>query len=899
MVSNLRSFILQFLSMNLTAEQQTIVHLAEGRHLVLAPPGTGKTEILSQRISYALSKGISPKDMVCLTFTNRAAKSMNERVKAKFGETDVFIGNIHTFCLHFLKEKHAINNATLLLDEDESASVFREALEMISKDFEEHFWSKRNREDFIANGNGQYHNKSKKEKPFLIQDKNICAIALYNRSFFYDLRKYLCFYYNRYIYEFPVEALKIPFYENDLQDENIQKEVLLTNEDYKLTVELLFEYYDKLKREVNGVDFDDLLGLTYYFISNPKNKFARFKWLQVDEVQDLNPVQWEIIKNITYEESHIVYFGDYEQAIYSFLDAKLDILHEIEKNAKVHNFTKNFRSPEYLLNYYIKFCRTFLNPKWKKDPIPNTVAEKDKISLCFRHIEGTTDTEEKYISYKILPNLPSDETKAILVRTNKHADDYGKALEFSGFDFFKISGFDIMKYAVVKTALAILFVLSDKNDRSAWIRIFYAFSNFETLREARNFIISSFSLGVHPTDFIYEDYFVLEDFRNLLENDRIIVFDTETTGLDTENDDIIQIAAVEILNGKIGKMFNEYILTEKPLGESVEVHKIQEDFLKENGIAAELTFKNFIDFVGESPLVAHNLSYDQAILKSNFQRFGMSLPNGIKQYDSIDITKRFFPDFPSYKLAYLIDRLKVEGVNSHNAEDDVKATANLLFKLFEKSENYFWERSEFLKNNRNTIKAFRSKFMPFFKDLALLMDRETTLSEVFKKAAIFCTDQLNIEVPRDIFKITNFMDHISTKGILRNLLSEHIYDFATYKESDLVTGKEKIIISTVHKAKGLEFQNVIIPSCYKDNLPHYMALKSGLQEDYDEESRLFYVAISRSKKRLILTCPTDDKRNHHFEEGKTVYEPTMISLYVQLMEELLDWKTIKRPTLIE
>ena len=86
----------------LSEEQQKIVELSEGEHLVLAPPGTGKTELLARRVSLALQRGIPPSKMICLTFTNRAAKGMKERADVTHPGSSVFIGNVHNLCINFL-----------------------------------------------------------------------------------------------------------------------------------------------------------------------------------------------------------------------------------------------------------------------------------------------------------------------------------------------------------------------------------------------------------------------------------------------------------------------------------------------------------------------------------------------------------------------------------------------------------------------------------------------------------------------------------------------------------------------------------------------------------------------------------------------------------------------------
>ena len=89
--------------MNLTDEQQKVVAISAGRHLVLAPPGSGKTEMLSQRIVRAVESGIDPARMLCATFTNRAAFEMRTRVEAHCQEAAMpEVGNLHHFCFRFL-----------------------------------------------------------------------------------------------------------------------------------------------------------------------------------------------------------------------------------------------------------------------------------------------------------------------------------------------------------------------------------------------------------------------------------------------------------------------------------------------------------------------------------------------------------------------------------------------------------------------------------------------------------------------------------------------------------------------------------------------------------------------------------------------------------------------------
>ena len=111
----------------LSSEQQKIVDLDSGQHLVLAPPGTGKTELLVHRIRKAV-KHIPEDQIACLTFTNRAAKNMVDRIHQEIGENDVFIGNIHSFCSKFLRKNNLIPQITAMLDEEDTDLLFKEIM---------------------------------------------------------------------------------------------------------------------------------------------------------------------------------------------------------------------------------------------------------------------------------------------------------------------------------------------------------------------------------------------------------------------------------------------------------------------------------------------------------------------------------------------------------------------------------------------------------------------------------------------------------------------------------------------------------------------------------------------------------------------------------------------------
>ena len=122
--------------MTLTSEQLSVVNLVSGRHLVLAPPGSGKTEMLSQRIIRALGSGVDPAKMLCATFTNRAAFEMRDRVAGAAGQDCKLpdVGNLHHFCHRFLLAVHRLHPGKHVLDESQQLDFIREVTDVLREE---------------------------------------------------------------------------------------------------------------------------------------------------------------------------------------------------------------------------------------------------------------------------------------------------------------------------------------------------------------------------------------------------------------------------------------------------------------------------------------------------------------------------------------------------------------------------------------------------------------------------------------------------------------------------------------------------------------------------------------------------------------------------------------------
>ena len=114
------------------SDQQRVIDIEEGDALVFAPPGCGKTQILTLRLQKALLNGVCPQDMLCLTFTNRAARGMLERIQSNIDlpqALEVFVGNVHRYCSKFLFEENIIPAGSSIIDDDDAISILSGYLE--------------------------------------------------------------------------------------------------------------------------------------------------------------------------------------------------------------------------------------------------------------------------------------------------------------------------------------------------------------------------------------------------------------------------------------------------------------------------------------------------------------------------------------------------------------------------------------------------------------------------------------------------------------------------------------------------------------------------------------------------------------------------------------------------
>lgn len=858
-------------------KQREVICLDNGYHLVLAPAGCGKTDILAERVRRAIFNGTDVDNMLCLTFTNRASRSMRARINM-FNEElsdSLFVGNIHRFCSKFLFENHIIKQSSAIMDDDDAFSAINSVSDYIIKEdsykdselqqcFKEKFDAVINTQHQMA----QYRSKHNGSiilnnvinlssdaydglfEIFGLQPSIESLLLIYDNSSYYLARMHQ---YLARMHQWYKRSIIMPLHYIS----------------YKRVLTLLdaAKKYETYKKTEGLIDFDDLLILTYDFAKNNSDKIHKYTWVQIDEVQDLNPLQFAIVDAFTKHNNTTVYLGDAQQAIFSFIGAKLETLDllKVKCRGNLHHLNKCYRSPKYMLDIFNDYAQFTLGTDPDFLPTANNFNQAKQGDLLLYNGDSNYSAPNDAVNIAINYN---DGRTAILVPSNKDADCISKCLADKKVPHFKISGKDLFSLRQTKLLLSHLNVINSDINFLAWSRIISSLKIIPSYRKARQFVSQLRKVGLNPSDFIlYKRSSYLLEFLRCYRYKTIVVFDTETTGLDVFTDDIVQIAATKYVNGRNIGSLNIILHTDKqipPMLGNIE-NPLIKVYHSRSHVARSEGLSNFLRFANGCVLIGHNVQYDFNILFNNCKRelLDIDLHNEFPiVFDTLKLIRLVCPSLHSYKLKDLISILNLKGNNSHLADEDIVATRALADYCFEQVKKLKPLIKSTLKHNYSIAKQLRHRYGWLYvcskKDLYIRkFDKNPALVIEIQKAYNYFINQKYIE---ELSKFEYLCDFIKSEVVnnqlepsLNEQLSHHIIDLNTYKEADLCDSsivKENIFVATVHKAKGLEFENVIVYGCVDDTYPYYKNKDNPLAKK--EDARKLYVAMSRAKKRLCF-----------------------------------------------
>jgi DNA helicase II / ATP-dependent DNA helicase PcrA len=405
-------------------QKEAVLHI-DGPLMIIAGAGSGKTKVLTTRIIHLMAKGVDAFNILALTFTNKAAKEMKERVDKIIGNNEarnLYIGTFHSVFARILRAEATRigypNNFTIY-DTDDAKSVVKSVINELNLD-----------------------------------DKHYKPNTVYNRI------------------SSAKNALVGPVeYANDYY---IQQEDMRSN---RPAIAQIFDAYVKRCFKNGAMDFDDLLLKFYELLKNVPESLSKyqhkFKYILIDEYQDTNPAQYEIIKLLGAMHENVCVVGDDAQSIYSFRGATIQNILQFQKDydeVKVVKLEQNYRSTQSILHVANEVISNNKGQIEKVLFTENAAGEKIKL------VRTMTDNDEgKFVADTIqeqkLRNHYNNKDFAILYRTNAQSRAFEESLRRMGIAYTIYGGMSFYQRKEIKDLVAYLRLLVNSRDDEALKRI--------------------------------------------------------------------------------------------------------------------------------------------------------------------------------------------------------------------------------------------------------------------------------------------------------------------------------------------------------------------------------------------------------------------------------------------
>lgn len=407
---------IQEILQNLNEEQIKPVLQTEGAVLVLAGAGSGKTRVLTSRIAYLIEeKRVPASAILAITFTNKAANEMKERIGKITDAYDMWVCTIHSMCVRILRQfagEAGLNKNFSIYSETERANVIKKSFQECDFDDE----------------------KLLKSVKYHIGNAKMLGLS-------------------------PEEYKEEYAAENDIEE-----------------VAKVYARYDKHLQENNALDFDDLLNRTRLLLKNNEEVReylgGKFRYILVDEFQDTNAVQFEIIKYLASVHGNLFAVGDDDQSIYGWRGAKIEnILHFDKdfKDSKVFKLERNYRSTKNILNLANAVIKHNGRRKNKTLWTENGDGEKPEV-----HEAEEESGEARHIAYTIAGLLKRGAKYsdfAVLMRINALTRSFEQEFSADGIPFKVFGGFKFFERKEIKDLLAYLRLVNNPFDSEAFVRI--------------------------------------------------------------------------------------------------------------------------------------------------------------------------------------------------------------------------------------------------------------------------------------------------------------------------------------------------------------------------------------------------------------------------------------------
>ncbi|PHV71171.1 hypothetical protein CS063_07525 [Sporanaerobium hydrogeniformans] len=806
----------------LNNEQKQAVTTLNPHLLVVAPAGTGKTNVITLRTAYLMKQGVAPENILCLTFTNKAAKEMRDRITRLNPQeiTKLTVKTFHAFCYTLIsqeKEQSHFSFPCTILDEVDSDAVLHDLLE----------------------------EKGLKDEPFYFPEL---------RSFIENIKRFSLGFERdkRYTYSFLVKA----YWEEQRKNKGKISSFLS-----RYGLELLIGYIQRLK-EINCVDFMDLVVEAHYLLEQEQIQTkwqGRYHYIQVDEMQDTSIREYNLIKKLA-QSNHLALFGDFNQTIYEWRGSS--------PKSMITDFKKDF-SPV-LLHLKINYRSTQLLLQAANDYIASSalypsvcLTTSEKVGDKIHVVEAATKSQEIQLLAQLIQREQAEEEEqgslAILTRNNEYAKNISHYFNHVGIPCTLIEDTKFFRKKEIKDILDFVAYGVNERNNQALSRLCkhpymgmgeWLLKRLEHTKDCYMYLHDWFhTSSKDPYMPLWEGY----------KHDQLIVLDVESTGLDTTHDEIVQIAAICYGEGGVKEQLNLLVKPTRLVGSSYYVHGFSDELLQEKGQQPEEALKALLKLIAGKVVIGHNVNYDLQIIRSSLERYKLPDLAMSEVYDTLDLAYKVYPTLENYKLETLSKLIKTKYTPNHNALYDILATSeiltHLLFKIQEKRgerleaiEAYYPYLTEY-KEKLNKVKVYLLSH-PLADTLAYLMN-DCQFKDYYDGSAV--------KALRELYRIA---DAIYEEGL--SLKDNHIQllTYASLHYSELeqtIYFKNRIPIITIHQAKGLEFDKVYVAGCNERTFP---SAKSIRDNHLEEERRLFYVAMTRPRRKLTLTYHNEAPRSY-------------------------------------
>ena len=410
---------------DLNEAQRAAVEYIDGPSLVIAGAGSGKTRVLTYKIAYLLSQGMKPWSIMALTFTNKAAREMKERIGKLVGNDlaqHLYMGTFHSIFSRILRaeaEHIGFNNNFTIYDESDSRSLIKAIVKEMGLD-------------------------DKKYKPAAVHAK--ISMAKNN-------------------------LMSAAAYESDAAIFEQNKRAQMPE------VGKIFVAYVQRCKQANAMDFDDLLTLTYQLFrehEDIRHKYAaRFDYVLVDEYQDTNHVQMSIVMQLCQEKQRVCAVGDDSQSIYSFRGANIDNILNYQRQfqgTRLFKLEQNYRSTQTI----VEAANSLI--KHNRNQIPKDVFSENAKGEKIQYKPAYSDKEEAEIVAKDVKRIRREDgcqysDFAILYRTNAQSRSFEEEFRKQGIPYRIYGGLSFYQRKEIKDIIAYFRLVANPDDEEAIKRI--------------------------------------------------------------------------------------------------------------------------------------------------------------------------------------------------------------------------------------------------------------------------------------------------------------------------------------------------------------------------------------------------------------------------------------------